>query len=282
MARTKGMAPVTGLYYNGTRLWVRTVPAPLSGTQARLSTGTSDVKRANAIKGMVDTFAKNESQYPWLERAVAGEVTLDRLFTHHAAGTLHVLKEQLAAVAAADADMDLDPIAEKWLTEYVARQSIADDTKGDYRRQIRALIPAGVRFPASRFTADTLSEVLDALRGARHDAEAPLSNTTKRHHVAAWRLFYNYARSRVTNLPNPFDDDKWIPDHGSPRSTTWDFETVTKVLDRMSGEDRVAMSLVFGSGIELGALLSMRREHIGTMRPKIEDDERTIVAPGSK
>jgi integrase len=265
-----------GLYKNGPRVWVRTVRAPLSGVVKPLSTGTSETGRANAVKRLVATFATNPTQYDWLERAVRGDVSLDQLYTHHAAGSLHELRAQLDARSAADADPDLEPLAGRWASEAVARRSLADETKRDYERQLRLLIPAGAPFPSSRFTSDTLSAALDKVPG---------TDSTKRHYVAAWRLFYKWVRPRVPALPNPFEDESWLPDVGKPRSMTWDFETVQTVLEHvapLSEPARVALALVFGTGIELGALLAMRREHIGTFQSRIDDDERTIVAPGTK
>jgi integrase len=273
------VTPVAGLYKNGTRWWVRTVRAPLVGTTKSLSTGTTDTARANRIKALVDEFATNPTQYEWLSLAVAGEVSLDQLYTHHAAGTLATLREQLKAAKASDADADLDPIVTKWEKEHLATLGISQTSKDNYLRQVRKLIPAGVRFPASKFNEDTLKATLAGLTGARHDREAVLSGGAKRRHVVAWQLFYKYARKRGPIFQNPFEDADWIPANGSPRSTFYEFDKVQKVLQYLEGEDKVAAALVFGSGIELGALLNMKGAHIGST---LEDGRGMIVAPGSK
>jgi integrase len=75
---------------------------------------------------------------------------------------------------------------------------------------------------------------------------------------------------------DPFDDTAWLPNNGSPRSTFYEHDQVKHVLDQLEGEDKAAVALIFGSGIELGALLAMKRAHVGS------DSERTIVAPGTK
>jgi len=270
------VTPVAGLYKNGTRWWVRTVRAPLVGTTKSLSTGTTDTARANRIKALVDEFATNPTQYEWLSLAVAGEVSLDQLYTHHAAGTLATLREQLKAAKASDADADLDPIVTKWEKEHLATLGISQTSKDNYLRQVRKLIPAGVRFPASKFNEDTLKATLAGLTGARHDREAVLSGGAKRRHVVAWQLFYKYARKRGPIFQNPFEDADWLPKNGSPRSTFYEHERVLKVLEQLHGEDKAAMALVFGSGIELGALLAMKGAHVGAK------DSRTIIAPGTK
>jgi len=65
-----------------------------------------------------------------------------------------------------------------------------------------------------------------------------------------------------------------MPQNSEARTTFWTYETTRKVLDRMSGEARRAMALVFGAGVELGALLNLRHDHIL--------EHRTLVVPGSK
>jgi integrase len=272
----KEITPVTGLFKNGNRWWVRTVRAPMTGVAKPLSTGTTDTMRANAIKGMIDAMAKNPTQYEWLSRVVSGETSLDVVYTHHAAGSLYLLREQLANAAAVNADSDLDGWVTRWEQEHLAALDISAQAKIDYVRQVRRLIPAGARFPASKFNEDTLKAALATFVGARHDKTALLSGGAKRRYVAAWQLFFKYARKRVPVLGNPFEDADWIPKNGSARSTYHEHERRLSVLAHLEGEDRAAIALVYGSGIELGALLGMKGVHVGAK------DSHTITAPGTK
>jgi integrase len=272
------ITPVAGLYKNGQRWWVRTVVAPLIGVQRPLSTGTTDVSRANRIKAMLRDFEENPTTYEWLTLAVQGDVSLDLLYVHHAAGTLHRLREQLAAAKASEADADLDPWVTRWEKEHLATLGISQNSKDNYVRQVRRLIPAGERFPKSQFTEDVLKACLASLTGARHDRSAVLSSSAKRRHVVAWQLFFKYARkpNRANIAHNPFEEADWLPANGSARSTFYEHDRVLKVLEQLHGEDKAAMALVFGSGIELGALLAMKGAHVGAK------DSRTICAPGTK
>lgn len=280
MARAKREeVAVRGLYKNGSRWWVRTVRSPATEVSKPLSTGTSDTARANRIVAMLDELTESRPQWEWLALAVAGDVTLDSLYNHYTAGTLHELREKRATARAAAADADLRPWVDKWVTEHLATLDIAEESKATYERQVRRLVTPETAFPKSQFNEDVLKARLAELGGARHDRSAKLSSSAKRRHVVAWQLFFKYARRRVPLTLNPFEDADWVPKNGSPRSTFYEHDKVKAILDRMAGEDRVAMALVFGSGIELGALLNLKRSHIGTT---LDDGRGTIVAPGSK
>ena len=255
-----------GLYLNGRLWWVR-VRAPSCAIKPR-STGTQDLRVANRVAQMLTQLRENRPQWDLLELAASGELALDHLYNHFAAGTIATLRADLAAAKVSAQDEDVEPWVTKWETEHLALQSISALQKADYVRQVRALIPAGVTFGRSLFTEDYVKSQLLAL---------PVSSSTRRRYLVAWELFYRYARKRVPLTVNPFEDvDEWRPANGSPRSTFWDHDTRVAVLDRMSGESRAAMALVLGTGIELGALMALRHGDVGS------DQERTIVAHGSK
>lgn len=255
-----------GLYKNGSRWWMRVNGKPCS-------TGTADLVTANRIVAMVDELKDgNGSAREWLERVVRGDVSLAELYAHRSGGTLHTLAESLKTKGALDSDPDLDPVAQAWITTHLPTLDVGQPTKEEYARQIRALIPEGKRFPASTFTEDTLKKALHSLTDAR--TGSPLSGSTRRNYSVAWKLFWKFAKKRVEGLPAPFADTDWVPSHGSPRSTWWDHATVQKVLNCMEGEYKVAMTLVFGTGMELGALLAMEGRDVGS--------DRTVVAHGSK
>src|SRR5581483_5758831 len=125
---------------------------------------------------------------------------------------------------------------------------------------------------ASQFTEATLKAKL---------LELPQAASTRRNYLVAWRLFYKYLRRQVPNLPNPFEyAEEWAPDAPSPRSTYWEHSTVRQVLDRMSGEARIAMTLIFGSGMELGAALAMTGADVG--RVDAATRRCMVIAHGTK
>lgn len=279
-ARTRARPPKveareSGLYKNGSRWWLSRVRSPLSNTAKPLSTGTKELSRANTVKRTVDALLENRQQWEWLELAVTGELTLDTITNHFSAGTLHLLREERAQLARQRAEPDLDPIVTQWIKEHVEVRDISARMKETYARQIRTLIPAGVAFPASQFTEDTLKAKLASISGARHDRTAKITGGSRRRYVVAWQLFYKFARRRVKDLPNPFEDTEWLPRNGDARAMAYEHDKVLKVLEQLDGEDKAAIALMFGSGIELGALLTMRRGDVN-------EREKTIIAHGTK
>lgn len=267
-------APARGLWKNGNRWWMRVLRTPVS-------TGTDDIQLAGRVANMVAELQDStEAQREWLSRVSAREVTLLEVYRARSAGTLHLLREKLARDAASAADADLGPWVHKWITEHLPSLGLRPHTIWQYTHCIRALVPEGVRFPKSKFTEETLAKALQRLREPR--SGLPLTGSTKRRYVAAWKLFYRYARRRVPlEGPSPFDEADWIPANNSPRTVFWDHATTMRVLGRMTGEAKVAITLVFGSGIELGALGAMRGRDVG-VTPADPHTLPTIVAPGSK
>lgn len=276
MAR-KVSTPAPGLFKNGARWWLR-VGAPALAETTRVSTGTKDVVRANAILAMRDALQGNQANWEWLRLAATGELPLDTIYAHYAAGTLHQLREERAAVAAALAEPDLDGWVTTWAREHLDTLDIEEKSRVEYERQVRFFIPAGVVFPKSDFTEDFIKAKLATLKGARHDRAAKASSSTKRRYVAALRLFIKYALKRVPLDADPLAGADWLPANGKPREVVWAFDTVMAVLSKLGDghvtEELAAVALVLGSGLELGALLDQKEQHVGS------DAERTIIAPG--
>jgi integrase len=272
-------APLPGLYKNGARWWVRTVRAPLLSAAKSLSTGTDATARANAVLGMVRTMEDNPTQYAWLSLAHSGAVTLADLYNHFAAGTLDVLRDMVQKAEHAKADTDLRP-AVKDFAEYLQRLPISDKSKLDYENQVRFFIPDTAPFPKSRLTADYVQKRLGALTGSRTDRAAPASGSTKRRYLVALQQFtrWAYPRELIDALPlaGAFGKGGWAPKNGSARSTFYEFADVQKILDHVARQDdRAALALMFGSGIELGALSALAGRDLNAA-------ERTVIAHGTK
>lgn len=249
-----------GLYKNGRLWWLRTVRAPLLNQARSLSTGTPLLKRANAIARMVEQFGENPTQYHWLSRAVSGDVSLDRIYVHHAAGTLQKLQEQLDAPN----EPDLDEWVQTFLAKYVASLDITERSKSDYARHLRYFIPAGVRFPASKLTSDFLREQIAAIG---------LAGQTRRQYYGSMRQFVTYLLRKRVLLADPMFDVPW-PKKGAPRSTYLEYPKIRSVLECVTDPAcKAALALLFGSGMELGALMALRGEDVG---------DGTVVAHGTK
>lgn len=266
----------TGLYKNGSRWWMR-VKSPSSGSVTPRSTGTKDLAAANNIAAMIEGMNNHRTQWEWLDQAEKGDLPLDLLYDHHSAGTLAALRKANEDAATTANDADLDPWVDRWAREHVANQSkVSPRHKAIYVRQVRAFIPKGERFPRSKLTEDYIKIRTGSL--LHPQTGEPLSDTTRRQYADSLKRFCKYARRRVPLLADPFEDaEEWLPDANSARNIWWDHDTVLKVLSFMDGEAKDFMTLVFGTGMELGAALAMRGEHIGR-----NPGEKIVVAPGTK
>lgn len=271
-----------GLYQNGSRWWVRTVSAPNTARSASLSTGTDDLRTANRVAAMLESLEENRLNWDLLELLLDREITLLELYNAYSVGALNAVREaRQKRLDAEKTDPDVEPWVGKWYKEHLTARVVGGEIRqrsaDEYLRQLRAFVPDAEYFPASKFGEDYIKERLSTLVDPNRGT--PLSPSTRRRYLASLQLFYRYARKRVPLMVNPFEERDWFPANGSPRSTYWDWDTTAEVLDRMSGEPRVFMHLVFGSGIELGAGMSMRGRHVPDS-DRFQD--RTVVAPGSK
>lgn len=260
------MALETKLFKNGNRYWFR-LNSP-SGERPRLSTGTDDLTRATRIAVMVDELLEDRASRHWIDYLERGRITPAELYDRRSRGQLEALARELETGVA----QDLEPLVAKWI-ERIQKRAISDKQKSDYARQVRRLLPEGRAFPAADFTEDVLSDLLDGLADERSGES--LTGSTKKRYVAALRLFYRFARKQIPTLVSPFDDPDWLPKNNPSRMKYWDHATVLKVLEKIEwAEAKVAMTLLFGTGIELGALLALTHGDVHA--------NRTITARGTK
>lgn len=269
-----------GLYQNGSRWWVRTVSAPQTSRSASLSTGTDDLRTANRVAAMLDSLQENRLNWDLLELLLDREVSLLELYNAYSVGALSsVREERQRKLDAEKTDPDVEPWVGKWYKEHLTARVVGGEigqrSADEYLRQLRAFVPDAEYFPASKFGEDFIKERLSTLVDPNRGTT--LSPSTRRRYLAALQLFYRYARKRVPLTVNPFEERDWFPANGSPRSTYWDYDTAVDVLERMTGEPRLFMELVFGSGIELGAALAMK---VGDVTRTGEDH--VVRARGSK
>jgi integrase len=261
-----------GLYKNGSRWWLRV--RTHFGRAKAVSTGTQDLRLANKIARMVADLRDDVRHADWLDLVYAGDVTLPELYDHRQGGTLHVLRESLTVKRKRAADPDLRPFVDRWAEEHLAHLSLRPGVRAEYERQVRALIHPDTPFPVSRWTETAIRSVLN---GLTHPLTGrPLTGSSKRRYVVAWRLFHRWARKRVPLPHNPFEDvGEWVPKNNPARSQWHSHEDARRCIEAMpDAESRAFLALLYGSGIELGAALAMRGRHVG--------QDRTIVAPGTK
>lgn len=274
MAKT--ITAAQGLYLRSGTYWMRTVRSRTTGAKTAASTGTGDVARANRVVGFVADLSENRDQWDILDSIVADPKLLKDAYDAHARGALNTLRLSLSAKVAIKQDADLSPLVKKWYDErLMTNKKIHQLTRDTYLRQVRRVIPEKVRFPASTFTDKTLIKALDELRDRR--TGQPLGESAKRRYYVALQLFYQYARKEVTMPESPFDK-QWRPENDEARAQFMKPKTVRALLDRMSGEYRVAMTMFFGSGIELGMLSGLKAQDVSSAPANEKDgDERWLM-----
>ncbi len=251
----------TGLWKNGALYWMRVKNS--TGAVTPRSTGTSDVKLAARVRDMVYALVDVRPMWDLLDAAAAGEIKLIDLYNAYSAGDTSNFRKSRAERTD---DPNIEPLVQKWYDEHLAARSITQESRDNYCRQVRLLIPAGVRFPRSQFSEDYIKAFLLGLK---------VTGSTKLRIVAALKLFGKYARKRAKPMEDPFEDADWLPKNNPSRLVWWDHETRIAVLAKIENpEFRHALALMLGSGIELGALVAMTVNDINS--------DQTIVARGTK
>jgi len=246
-------------YKNGRLYWLR-VRDPLTGTRTPRSTGTDNEKIATKVSAMLDVLADDTRKHVWLTRAARGDVGLDLLYAHWSRGSLDDLALQLE-------DGLLDEKVREWAAGELAAMDVSERTRADYLRQVRALVPEGSKLRLSGLTQDVVRDAMLSLRDPK--TGELVSGSTRRRYIAAWRLFFGYLGV------NPLRGAKWLPTNAGTKPQPYDHETRLRVLAHMEGEARRLMTLIFGTGMELGAALAGRAGDL-------QAAERLILARGTK
>ncbi len=214
---------------------------------ATCSTGTTDRQVANDVEAMVGRL-RSRRRWDVLEAVVLKQLTLARVYDADQAGTLETLMAELK-------DVDLDPLVKDWAVKANAK----------YVRQVRQLIPAGEKFPLSRFRPKVISKFL---------ADLPCDDPTRNRYRAALSQFAKWLREQEVLETNPVRDVEMYKEH-DPRMVwmTWDVaETVAQAAPRPLQE---LFALMAFTGIELGAALRLTRADVDL-------SAQTIHARGSK
>lgn len=232
--------------YKG-RAWDR------AGNRYVRSLGTRDKREANLVQAFL---AERRRLRDWrtLDAVIASR--LSAIDAYHAStdGTLVATLDELDAAAKEDEDTDLSPLVDQW----PARSE-------KYRRQVRTMIPKGARYPLSRFTRKAISTHLNALPGS--------SPTRNRYRVA----FSQFARWLVEqeHLPsNPVRDVRGFKEN-DPRMVHYTRVEALAVINRLEWPYCIIEALMFGAGLEVGAVLALRRRDVNL-------ETREVAARGSK
>lgn len=212
---------------------------------------TRDKQLAKRMAHMIDELAhRGKQRWDLIDAVTAGELSLSTLYAAYSGNNLEALRERLS-------DIDLSPIVDEWLSSLRAR--LANDTIQHYRVHVRSLIQESRRFPRSRLTFALLAEWLSKL---------DRSGATRRKYHAAMTGYCNYLRARGIVAQNPMRDVR-APRASAPRRRYLEHGQVLELVGRLQEPYRTIVAVMHGSGIEVSALLAIKRRDIDFDRGEI-------------
>ncbi|HET8777935.1 MAG TPA: site-specific integrase [Candidatus Limnocylindria bacterium] len=225
-----------------------------------MSFGTRDAKESRAIKAMLQRFVRAR-RWPILDAILDEVVTVIEVYDADTAGTLHELTARIAAHRTSDADVDLSALVGAWAKA---------GANAKYIRQVRRLMPEGKRFPRSAFTKGAVRTFLDELtqvpRKRATSSEAPppalAADSTRNRYRAALSAFAAWLIERDVLEANPVRSVAASPEP-PPRVVYLErAEALTLINALPPGQHRFVSALMFATGLELGAVLAMRRRFV--------------------
>lgn len=211
------------------------------------STGATVRAVADDVERMVKRM-KGRRELKALEAVFDDRLTLAQVYDADVAGTLEQLLRELN-------DADLDPLVTEWAARANAK----------YVAQVRSLIVAGERFPASAFRRKRVSEFLAGL-----DCSGP----TKNRYRAALSVFAKWLVEREVLETNPVRDVAMYKEH-DPRMVWMPWEQAVRVANAAPAPFSTLFTVMAATGMELSAALAVTRQDVDL-------EARTIAAHGSK
>lgn len=203
------------------------------GTPHVRTLGTKDPEQTSELQAFVK-WLRTKRKWDALDLIIARKLSIPDAYDAHTDGRL---AEVVADLKLAAEDVDLDPFVSEW----------AERANPIYVRQVRALIPAGTPFPASRFSRKEVSKFL---------ANLTVADPTRNRYRAALSVFARWLVEREVLEFNPVRDVRMYKEH-DPRDR-WLSETDARRVIQASRDDyRAIFALCYGAGIEIGAVLKL-------------------------
>lgn len=225
-----------------------------------LSTGTPDRRLAEKIATMWETLAGDERAWDCLDPVLARQRKIGTLFDlwRESGRKVAVLRRLLN-------DVDLEPLVSDFLT--VHAKKVKPDSLNHIRYHLRTLLPAGVPFPRSSATVETLTTRL-----YEYDGEP---GTIRKVH-SDWSVFFTYCTD-VRDLfeRSPMEKVERPAIVAAP-IRFYELDTVQRIVGwQPSDERRALFALLYGTGMEISVALKLQRSDVHPGR-------RELRAAGSK
>jgi len=244
----------------GRNVWFLAVPTRTG--RVKRSTGTTDRATSRAMERMLEDLGPTGKRvWDLLDRVADRSLSLGVLFDAYRHNDLDGLRERLS-------DADIEPHVVGW-ADWLADR-VKPDTAAHYIVQLRTLVPDGVPFPRSAFTAPAITRWLatrvalvqkrrpsqrtQSRRKADHAPRA-VSGSTKRKYRAATQSFASYLVEIGVLTTNPVRDVQ-APPPGKPRVVELDLRDVRRIIDGATPQFQALFALLYGAGVEISAALA--------------------------
>lgn len=217
----------------------------------RASTGTSDYERAQDVANFAKSLRLNRD-WRTLDAIVGKKVTLRDAYDAQRNNALPKLLEDAERIP----DPDLSPLISAWLKQGANQK---------YVIQVRRLIPDGKYFPSGEFRRGRISAFLAGL---------DVSGSTKRRYRTALSQFAKWLVEREVIESNPVRDVKAAKEN--PARMVWlTVDQQKQLIDALPEPYKALEALMAGTGLEWGAIASMKRKDV-------DESTRKIHAKGGK
>lgn len=218
----------------------------------RRSTGTTDRAVAEEIESALREL-RASGAHDVLEAAADGRVALHEIGARG---------RDVGALRAAAAELDLEPLVESWQAEL--RTRVSPETARRYRAAVASLVAPGCPFPRDAFSERTLEGWL----AWRHER----AGSRRRAH-AAMSSFAAFLLARGAIASNPMRRIS-APDAAPARCRHIDAATMTRLAEAQPAPFHVLSALLGGTGLDLTAVLRLRRRDIDFERREVRAESR--------
>jgi len=234
----------------GVRTWTVAVPLP-RGRWVKLSTGFNERRDALRVERMLSALGpRGRNAVDLLARVVSGDLQLRDLLAAYEGNDLESLRASLA-------DVDVEPLVDAWLR--ITGERVAADTVQHYRHTVRRFIPAGARFPRSRFSVDVIESWI---------ASYPAGRSTRRKVHAGLSQFGAFLVNRRVLTVNPLRSIQAA--RAAPPRLEWrSVLEMQRLADAQSEPYRTLSALLGGTGIEVSTAIGLVRRDVDTERKEI-------------
>jgi integrase len=213
-----------------------------------LTTGSKSIEEAEKVEAFYQR-TRDRKQWALIDAMLDGTVKLTEAYEADLAGTLDELVANISA-------RDLSPLVDEWKDQGALPR---------YITHVRALVPAGKRFPLTLFTKAWVSKKLGDLKW---------TNSTKNRYRAALSQFARWLVERDV-LDSNIVRDVAGKTENEARDVWYTWEEARTLIGKLEGEQQALEALMAGTGVEWQVCERL-------VRRDIDLKARTVRAKGHK